>query len=79
MALAQEWRRQLDIGAAESRADLARQLGVSRAHVTQILRLLRLAPGAQEAVSALGDPLDLMRGQGLESDSPKEPRCPAGN
>ncbi len=67
MALAQEWRRQLDIGAAESRADLARQLGVSRAHVTQILRLLRLAPGAQEAVSALGDPLD--------RNSPDGTRC----
>ena len=45
----------------------ALRLGVSRAHVTQILRLLRLAPGAQEAVSALGDPLD--------RNSPDGTRC----
>lgn len=57
MVLAQAWQRRLDIGAAESRADLARQLGVSRAHVTQVLRLLRLAPGAKQVVLALGDPM----------------------
>ena len=56
MVLAQAWQRQLDIDAAESRADLGHQLGVSRAHVAQILRFFRLAPGAKQAVVALGGP-----------------------
>ena len=58
MALARAWQRELDAGAAKSKADLSRQLGVSRAHVTQILRLLDLAPGARDAVMALGDPME---------------------
>ena len=32
-------------------------LGVSRAYITQVLRLLRLAPAAKEAILALGDPI----------------------
>ena len=58
LVLAQAWQNQLDNGEVKSRADLARQLGVSRAHVTQVLRLLRLAPHAKEAVLALGDPIE---------------------
>ena len=58
IGLAHAWQRQLDTGAAESRSNLARQLGVSRAHVTQVLRLLRLAPRAREAILALGDPIE---------------------
>ena len=57
MVLAQTWQRQLDSGAVESRAALARKLGVSRAHVTQVLRLLTLAPQVKETVLALGDPI----------------------
>ncbi|MBI4201893.1 MAG: hypothetical protein HY532_02090 [Chloroflexi bacterium] len=44
-------------GAATSRADLARQLGVPRAHVTQVLRLLDLAPEVTREINTLGDPL----------------------
>ena len=47
--LALELRRALDEGRANSKADLARHLGVSRAHVTQVLRLLCIAPEAKEA------------------------------
>ncbi|MBI4311117.1 MAG: hypothetical protein HY681_04975 [Chloroflexi bacterium] len=40
LALAEEWQQLLDTGQVGSRAALARKLGVSRAHVTQTLRLL---------------------------------------
>ena len=40
-----------------SRAELARHLGVSRARVTQVLRLLRLNSRVLESLVALGDPL----------------------
>jgi len=55
VALAQEWQQRINSGEVESRAALARQLGVSRAHVTQVLRLLQLAPQVRDAVRALGD------------------------
>ena len=54
--MAQGWRQRLDDGAGSSRADLARQLGVSRARVTQVLGLLDLAPEVVDAIAALGDP-----------------------
>jgi transcriptional regulator with XRE-family HTH domain len=38
-------------------ADLARKLGVSRARVAQILRLLRLAPDVLQQIAELGNPL----------------------
>ncbi len=56
--LAQEWQRRLDSSEVCSRAALARELGVTRAHVTQVLRLLSIAPGTKEAILALGDPMD---------------------
>jgi hypothetical protein len=55
--LAREWRKSLDNGEYTSLADLARHLKVSRARVTQIMNLLKLAPNAVEMVSSLGDPL----------------------
>ncbi|MBI2935769.1 MAG: ParB/RepB/Spo0J family partition protein, partial [Chloroflexi bacterium] len=57
VAVAQEWQALLDTGEVASRAVLARRLGVSRAHVTQVLRLLQLAPEVINSVVALGDPL----------------------
>ncbi len=39
-------------------AALARQLGVSRARVTQVLRLLQLDPEVIETIATLGDPWD---------------------
>jgi hypothetical protein len=44
-------------GECSSSAALARRLGCSRAWVTQVLRLLRLAPEILDVVTDLGDPL----------------------
>ncbi len=55
--LAQEWQKALSNGDSSRPADLARKLGVSRARVTQVLRLLNLAPEVLKAIAALGDPL----------------------
>jgi len=53
--LAKEWRKALDHGVYTSPAALARDLNISRARVTQLLNLLKLAPEAVEIVSSLGD------------------------
>ena len=45
MRLAREWQRSM-VDRGESRADLARRLGISRARVTQVLQVLDLDPGA---------------------------------
>ena len=58
LALAAEWESLINPGQIASRAPLARQLGVSRAHVSQAVRLLRLAPGVREAILALSDPIE---------------------
>jgi hypothetical protein len=50
-----EWQRQLDAGEIASQADIARREGITRARVTQILRLLRLAPEIQKHVLRLPD------------------------
>jgi len=39
-----EWRRQLDYGELRNQAEIARREGITRARVTQIMALLRLAP-----------------------------------
>ena len=57
ICLAKEWRRALDNDEYESPANLARHLKVSRARVTQILNLLKLAPEVIERISLLGDPI----------------------
>ncbi len=57
IAVAQEWQRALNAGACPSRAALARQLGVLRARVTQVLGRLELAPEVAHASAALGAPL----------------------
>lgn len=57
IALAREWQDALHQGRCSSRAELARDLGISRARVTQVLGLLDLAPEVVEAVANLGDPL----------------------
>jgi len=50
---AREWRRQLDAGEVESQAAIARREGITRARVTQIMMLLRLAPDIQESILRL--------------------------
>ena len=56
--MARGWHRRLDTGEVASRAELARELGVTRAHVTQVLDLRRLAPEAQDMALAFGDLLN---------------------
>ena len=58
IALAEEWRALVISGEVSTSAQLARELGVSRAHVTQVLGLLHLAPQAKIAILALGDPIE---------------------
>ena len=55
-----EWKVLLKSGKVASQADIARQEGVSRARVTQVLGLLRLAPEIQEKI--LTSPGTLNRG-----------------
>jgi transposase len=52
LRLAQQLRGKLDSGEYESQAALASALGLSRARVTQILNLLRLAPDIQQRLLA---------------------------
>jgi len=51
---AREWRRQLDAGEVKSQAAIARREGLTRARVTQIMALLRLAPDIQQSILNLG-------------------------
>ena len=48
-----EWRRELDAGEVASQAAIARREGVTRARVTQVLMLLRLAPDIQERMLSM--------------------------
>ena len=57
VALALDWQQHLDSGEVSSRAELARQLGVTRAHVTHVLGLLHLSPDARSLILTLGDPI----------------------
>ncbi len=43
----------LDSGEVKNRAELAHREGVTRPRITQIMKLLRLAPEIQEAILAL--------------------------
>lgn len=56
LVVAQEWHA-LMTECSLSQTDLARKLGVSRARVTQVLRLLDLDPKVAATIVALGDPL----------------------
>jgi hypothetical protein len=57
VALAREWRKAIDDSLYSSQADLARDKGISRARVTQILNLLKLSPAVVEVIVSLGDPM----------------------
>ncbi|MDD5705497.1 MAG: hypothetical protein PHR35_06195 [Kiritimatiellae bacterium] len=56
---AQEWRRQIDAGEVRNQAEIARREEITRARVTQILGLLRLAPAIQAHVLSLPDMANL--------------------
>jgi hypothetical protein len=53
--LARQWQQDLFDGKYNSKADLSRKLGVSRARVTQIFNLLKLPDDIIEKVSSMGD------------------------
>jgi predicted DNA-binding protein (UPF0251 family) len=55
--VAQEWQDAIREGTYSSQADLARRMGLSRAKVTQMLRLFKLSPKVLEGIKSLGDPL----------------------
>ena len=57
VALALDWQQHLDSSEFTCRAELARQLGITRAHVTQVLSLLHLAPEVRSLILSLGDPI----------------------
>ena len=44
------WRQELDSGTVATQADIARREGITRARVTQVLMLLRLAPEIQDRI-----------------------------
>jgi hypothetical protein len=50
LRLAKEWQRQLDDGEIASQAAIARREGITRARVSQIMSLLRLAPPLQRRI-----------------------------
>ena len=52
-----EWNKMLESGDYASETELARYLGISRARVNQMLRLLKLPQKTQESVIRMGDPL----------------------
>jgi hypothetical protein len=52
---AQTWQQQLNAGEVENQAAIARREGITRARVTQIMALARLAPEIQEHILSLPD------------------------
>ena len=67
LALAQEWHQRIKEGDVSSKAHLAREIGVSRAHVTQVMSLLHLAPKAQDLVLAHGTGVSKLGIHGLRA------------
>ena len=55
--LVREYKEMIDAGQVNNQSGLARKLGISRARVTQILRLLKLNPLLIQELEKLGDPL----------------------
>ncbi len=48
-----EWRRQLDAGEVRNQAEIARREGITRARVTQVTGMLRLAPEIQQRILSI--------------------------
>jgi len=48
-----EWQTLLESGAATNQADIARQEGITRARVTQVMGLVRLAPQIQQHILSM--------------------------
>ena len=50
LQMAMDWQRELDAGEVDTQAEIARREGITRARVTQIMALLRLAPEIREYI-----------------------------
>lgn len=50
-----EWQRQLDAGEVQNKTEIARQEGITRARVTQVMSLLRLAPDFRKQILTMPD------------------------
>ena len=59
--VAMEWQAMIDSGECETRADLSRKLGVSRARVTQVLNLLNMDKRKLKAIVKMGDALSFSK------------------
>lgn len=55
---AMEWQRQLNAGEVRTQADIADRERITRARVTQVMGMLRLAPEIQERILSLPDTLN---------------------
>ncbi len=53
LQMAMEWHRQLDAGEVDTQAAIARREGITRARVTQIMAMLRLAPEIQQHILSM--------------------------
>jgi len=53
LRMAIEWRQQIDAGEVQNKADIARREGITRARVTQIMGMLRLAPEIQQRILSI--------------------------
>ena len=53
--MAMEWRRQVDAGEVQNKAEIARREGTTRARVTQVMSLLRLAPEFRKQILTMSD------------------------
>jgi hypothetical protein len=60
--LAIEWRRQLDAGEVQNKAEIAQREGITRARVTLVMRLLRLAWEFQEQILTMPKTIRKPRG-----------------
>ena len=50
-----EWQRQLDAGEVPNKTEIARREGITRARVTQVMSLLRLAPEYRKQILTMSD------------------------
>jgi hypothetical protein len=55
LQMAMEWQRQLEAGEVMTQAAIAQREGITRARVTQIMALLRLAPEIQKHILGMPD------------------------
>jgi len=58
---AMEWEEMLNTGEAASLAQIARENGISRARVSQIMNLLKLPADVKEFLARLQDPMEIQR------------------